>query len=91
MGNATSWLVENLGSGMTYYYRVRGIFPDQNSTTSNVITVTTVRVVGEKKWEFQASGSISGRVAISDQGDVLFSSQDGYLYSVDGSFGFLNW
>lgn len=43
-----------------------------------------------KKWEFAASGTISGALALADDGTIYAASMDGFLYALDPS-GRLQW
>ena len=46
--------------------------------------------VGQKKWEFSTSGSISGSATIDSDGTVYFAS-NGILYALDGNTGVKKW
>jgi len=91
VGNATTWLVDGLSSGVSYFYRIRALHSEGDPTLSNVVSVSTDVVPGQQKWVFDTGSAGIGRLALTDEGAIVFAAKDGYLYSVDSDMGTLNW
>ncbi|MDA9764796.1 PQQ-binding-like beta-propeller repeat protein [bacterium] len=91
VGNATTWLVDGLASGVTYYYRIRALFSEGEPTQSNVVVAETPLVPGEQKWRFETDETTLGAIALTEGGAIIFAGGNGFLYSVDSESGTQNW
>jgi outer membrane protein assembly factor BamB len=91
VGNATTWLVGGLDSGVTYYYRIRALYSEGDPTQSNTVYVSTPSVPGEQKWVFETTETPIGRLALTEAGAIIFAAENGFLYSVNSENGIQNW